>query len=852
MKCKYLFLFISAFVLASCGMDYDAANEEIHQQSVKYNVEQKLGITIDPEQTWSSIVAGSITIKADADMSDFVKVQILTESPFFNEEATVLNEIAAQNGDVVTLSYEAPNVYTRLIAACVNSNGYYYVKGFNIGESQVSFASNKATTRALTRADGFDASLLRLRYTDSEASINALRTIKANEAASGDETLMAEVKNGGIDIWQGEKWENERLWKLANDNVTLGDWTIDTGRRQLQRHIGSIDPDEAKMLNDIFTRFLGRNVTGSKKQDNMNSVRNSGVISSTNNHLTSDGTHPITVIPVLTASLDYSQCQLYYYYYNPSAIPSNMSELDYLKAIPKFKAFDCSHASSGKSDEFFHSYEYMLPFYGDPNELMAATKEQKVMCSTDDQLYRFRNGQRLNNEDYYLSYVGATDKNSSKLATKYDDNADNVANQLWQIFKDPDGKVILYNVGAGRYLCPDGDYATIYSNDEEKAKKNAYTLEDTGNGFFHIWKNDSKCIGTDLGVKTGNRVSTDKELKDGDRVKWYMEKYEGNKAISKKDGLVYNTVKFEKTAVSTIIPAGYRVGFMLRKNGSANVYAVNNGCLYGVGSMNAQINNFGSFHNAVANYSMSINDPRIAMFGVNGKTYLTFEDGTDCNFSDLIIEIGGTTKLPKSNDITEAPNPASTSGIVSIEQPQEPEAAAYTMCFEDRPIMADYDMNDVVLQATRIDNTTIMISLIACGAQDEVHLHNTLTINLEDRDIHDIFKVSGDQPYVNTKSDGFSREPMSESVYIGNKSIEEYLSGIYIENKTTGEIIGLPKKGEAPNAIIVPLNFSYPMEGQSIKDAYPEFLEWAQDKNTNKDWYTLGEADKIFPNLFNK
>ena len=42
------------------------------------------------------------------------------------------------------------------------------------------------------------------------------------------------------------------------------------------------------------------------------------------------------------------------------------------------------------------------------------------------------------------------------------------------------------------------------------------------------------------------------------------------------------------------------------------------------------------------------------------------------------------------------------------------------------------------------------------------------------------------------------------------------------------------------------------MEGQSIKDAYPGFLEWAQDKNTNKDWYTLGEADKIFPNLFNK
>ena len=29
MKCKYLFLSISAFVLASCGMDRDAFNEQI-------------------------------------------------------------------------------------------------------------------------------------------------------------------------------------------------------------------------------------------------------------------------------------------------------------------------------------------------------------------------------------------------------------------------------------------------------------------------------------------------------------------------------------------------------------------------------------------------------------------------------------------------------------------------------------------------------------------------------------------------------------------------------------------------------------------------------------------------------
>lgn len=136
-------------MLTACTekIDFETARTEVNQELVKANAETTLGVTIDPSQTWSSIQTGSVTISADADMDDITKVQILTESPFFNEEAVVLNSIAAKKGDVVTLVYEAPNIYTRLVAACVNSNGYYYVKGFNIGDSQVSL-----------RLKGFDKS----------------------------------------------------------------------------------------------------------------------------------------------------------------------------------------------------------------------------------------------------------------------------------------------------------------------------------------------------------------------------------------------------------------------------------------------------------------------------------------------------------------------------------------------------------------------------------------------------------------------------------------------------------------------------------------------------------------------
>ena len=129
-----------------------------------------------------------------------------------------------------------------------------------------------------------------------------------------------------------------------------------------------------------------------------------------------------------------------------------------------------------------------------------------------------------------------------------------------------------------------------------------------------------------------------------------------------------------------------------------------NGCLYGYGEMNTTINNFPDhFSSAVTNkkYGMEPNDPRIAMFNANNKTFLAFEDGSDTNYSDMIIELGG------------------NSGSF-FDDPQEVEEQAYTMCFEDRPNVADYDMNDVVLRCTRVSSTELELSLIATGANDPV------------------------------------------------------------------------------------------------------------------------------------
>ena len=46
-------------------------------------------------------------------------------------------------------------------------------------------------------------------------------------------------------------------------------------------------------------------------------------------------------------------------------------------------------------------------------------------------------------------------------------------------------------------------------------------------------------------------------------------------------------------------------------------------------------------------------------------------------------------------------------------------------------------------------------------------------------------------------------------------------------------------------ALCIP-NFKYPKEYKSIKDAYPMFESWAQDRNTNQDWYLHPDENKIY------
>ena len=665
-------------VLAGCSKAdiYDA------EVQVKSNAEKIFG-NIDPRQDWNLIQSGTVTITANAPLSDVVKVQILTESPFGNPYAKVLNEAAVKKDGTVTLVYDAPNHLDQLVAACVSSKGAYYIRVFSVGTKSVDF--NFGTANARTRAAETYPNVQAIALGEPVKSFNALRAEAALGSSYGTVEMSDNTNGSGkkyYTLWQDGSWAGDRQWAVSS--VSDATWKIDNGA--IYKAAEALSDDEAATLQAVIDTYLQKTggsatTSGTNKRNNWKDiVSNSSIFEVYNNYLISDGS-PLTVTPLQMNTTEGHFNSIYYYYYNPSATLGMTSEqeADFIKGLPKFKAVPGFKGDS----KLRRQKEYLLPYYGE-------------------------------------------------------------------------------NPMPGAH------------------------------------------------------------------------------------------------AVSNSIPRGYKIGFLNKKNfaNGGNVKNCGSACVYGDGRLNYEVNHIvGHYFSAMSQdvsqqvykdstatqaetqkgktpAGMDFTSPRIAMFTANEKTYMCFEDGADCNFTDMILEIGH--------------------GIELVVDQPEVANAVYTMCFEDRPNSADYDMNDVVLRCYRAGNE-LEVTLVAAGGNDDVYIYGTGISKFDGNEVHAIFHATdvdaNGNRFVNTVKNGTRRGHISEWVTVpAGTTIPQYLKGVYIINKTTGnQKIEYPKKvGEPPYAIIIPDEFQYPLENVRIDQAYMKFTEWAQNINVSNDWYMYEEAGKFF------
>jgi len=837
--------------LSSCTQEftYDPTQE------IKENAENIFGL-IDPNQDWRTTTSGTVTVTADAPLSDIAKVQILTESPFFNGNSVILAEAEATAGQTVTLNYDAPRGAETVIAACTDDKGHYFIKAIDLSTKQVSFATKTAQTRAATRTAeaGIGVSNLTLDGSNVTRSLNANREIYAELGTNSGNSYMTNFTTSkNIAPWENNNWKNEAQWQLTSTSSISGGWNVVEGT--VVRDISSSNPmleDEAKTLKAIFDKYLSHKTNSDKSRaNNLVYIREGSALRFFDNHLTSDG-NPITLIPVNMASTEIDYSTLYYYYYNPSDVPSGTSLTDYVKKLPKFKAIPCEHTNTNKGvnrEDFFRVHEYLLPYYGD---FMPTTQT----FYPQNNVYRIRNvGKTSKNQKNYLTYFNSNNHNAERLANAYEASDSKFLNQLWQVFDIGNGRYLLYNIGAKKFLTNVGKYIEDANNWEffftdylPFVKEIPYTISINADETRRI-----KCVNTPttfVGATNNSsnpRIASNKTTSDGEFINWAFEAYNFTGNIGALESVTLEADPTDHAAISDCIPSGYRVGFMLSKIYNPNLLQnylkeAKNGCLYGYGEMNTTINNFPDhFSSAVTNpkYGMEPNDPRIAMFNANNKTFLAFEDGSDTNYSDMIIELGG------------------NSGSF-FDDPQEVEEQAYTMCFEDRPNVADYDMNDVVLRCTRVSSTELELSLIATGANDPVLISGIVGdyvsgTELKNKEVHGLFGVET-STFVNTvTSDDVL--PSVSCVYRvdASTSIKQFLSNIYITNNGQGgRTIGLPATGEAPFALIMPGNFNYPQEKISIATAYTTFRNWVNNANNYGNWPEYYDESKIYINPYNR
>lgn len=273
-------------------------------------------------------------------------------------------------------------------------------------------------------------------------------------------------------------------------------------------------------------------------------------------------------------------------------------------------------------------------------------------------------------------------------------------------------------------------------------------------------------------------------------------------------------------------PKGYKIGFMIRAKTTSDGKK-KQGEVYGDGCLNGHINT--DTHYNFSSSNLGATDPRATWLNINKKMMLTWESGTDADFNDIILEVEG--------------------GIEDIIVPPPFTPQMYTYCFEDTEL-GDYDMNDVVIKALRLNETTVEYRLVACGAHDELYVKNLNYGNIkEGTEVHELFGTTP-QNFVNTQNGD------SYTFVVGTRTVDKDFKlseepdneKPYIFNKTKNKNIYLSKAGQDPHGIMVAYDFHYPLERICIKDAYPQFNSWGENPINSTWWYMSPDQSKVYKN----
>lgn len=222
-----------------------------------------------------------------------------------------------------------------------------------------------------------------------------------------------------------------------------------------------------------------------------------------------------------------------------------------------------------------------------------------------------------------------------------------------------------------------------------------------------------------------------------------------------------------------------------------------------------------------------------------GRKYLGFEDGVDKDMNDLIF-------LVEANIEVEGADNA----FVDRDENYEPEVEpnSWIIACEDLGSVGDYDFNDAVFSVSHVGgSTTLKVTPLAAGGTFPIEvLYDGNNIGGEGADFHKL--INSDATVTNDlykPINAYSRGTAGDTITIEGVPTDYDINnhGFTVKvtkNPNEGPItITAPehKEVKAPQMLVLPGNWVWPIENKNIHSGYPQFANWTNDQDANKEWY---------------
>lgn len=305
--------------------------------------------------------------------------------------------------------------------------------------------------------------------------------------------------------------------------------------------------------------------------------------------------------------------------------------------------------------------------------------------------------------------------------------------------------------------------------------------------------------------------------------------------------LVYFGPGGENTQGSYEFPKGTRIGFFYGSTDSRDKFYLGNAAMnyylfhYHIHVMNSDFKPI----ETPDNYSIFA-----AKYRFDGSNYVGFEEGGgDNDINDIVFRIHNT--WPPEKDLTPGDFPT-------------PEPKSWIIACEDLGSTDDYDFNDVVLSVSHISGENqLAIRPLACGGVLESYVYFGGK-ELSDM-LGEIHGMLGVQPTVmagvgnGTPHIDFSKVATIERDVASDWLMSEHFGDFHIytlaedANMSEGQWIEKETEGQsefkAPQILLLPDDWRWPIERKSITTAYPSFKAWIGKPNDNHDWVNVTEEN---------